>query len=241
MDQAQIDELKSHGYSDSDIQDIMSAKQQENQPQQPYMAQPPTAGTLQKQVNPVNLQEPTYGVNRDEEHKAVLQGLGYEVAKNGLEGYAGYKAAKGLINQFKNGPVAPAEQMAQPAQQAMNGQQVVNGAPVNTGARVQPNLNVQAGGAGAPEVQPISKQPSVIEQGMQYAKQHMARANQIGDIAMQKVMQNANLLNNIGKAGVGLAAATYSPSLNSNEQQQLAMRRQMPPSITQPVNPNQPY
>lgn len=72
--------------------------------------------------------------------------------------------------------------------------------------------------------QPI-KQPSIIDQGMQYAKQGLARAHAVGDIAMQKVMQNAG---NIGRAGVGIGALTYSQGLNPNEQAELQRRQQVP-------------
>ena len=83
--------------------------------------------------------------------------------------------------------------------------------------------------------QPV-KQPSILEQGMQYAKQGMARAHNIAEIAAQKVMQNAGT---IGKAGVGLGAALYSPGLNQGEQQRMNQIRAMQQPV-QPVQPTMP-
>jgi hypothetical protein len=81
----------------------------------------------------------------------------------------------------------------------------------------------------APATTPtVSSQPSVIQRATEFARQGMARAHAVGDIAMQKVLQNAG---NIGRAGVGIGALTYSQGLNPNEQQQLQQRQMMPPTI----------
>jgi hypothetical protein len=93
---------------------------------------------------------------------------------------------------------------------------------------VAPSAPPVSAPAGVPPT--VSSQPSVLQRATEFARQGMARAHAVGDIAMQKVLQNAG---NIGRAGVGLGAALYSPGLNTNEQQELQRRRGMGPTITQ--------
>jgi hypothetical protein len=68
----------------------------------------------------------------------------------------------------------------------------------------------------APTAQPAS--PSIMQQGQQMA----ARMREIASSRVQPLM----------RGGIGIGAALTPGTLNSNEQQELARRRGMPPQIT---------
>ena len=82
--------------------------------------------------------------------------------------------------------------------------------------------------AAAPRTMPSGRPYSAA--GQQFLQQQAAQEAQQIQKANQIVRQLA--LDKLLKGGIGAGAALYSPGLNTNEQQELARRRMMPPTIT---------
>jgi len=203
--EAKMQEARDAGYSEEEIQNYLANKQT---PIEDLRNQP----TMDRHEQNVGMGQAAGGLGAEN-----LINAGEKVIEYGAPAYGAYKA----IQHFRGGPVAPTT--TQPAVQP-NVQQLQTA--VNGG---RPNLQVQTGGQGPveptkpltyepptamPEAAQTSRAASLAEQGMAYAKQ-------MRDIAAQFAKANAM------KLGVGAGLAAYSPSLNANEEQELARRRAM--------------
>ena len=156
--------------------------------------------------------QPQTPIDRTEEYTGLAQGIGLETAKTaaelGLAYYGGKKLLGAAGRAFGGGgPVAPTPT---PAQQTFN---TLKATDAQNAAR-----SVQ--------------QPGVMQRGMDYARQ-------MQKIAADKVIQGAQAVAPVARAAapyaapaaVGLGALTFSGGLNSGEDEELARRRAMAPTI----------
>lgn len=160
---------------------------------------------------PVSQYQP---IDRSAEYTGLGQGVGLKALETGAELYAGKKLVLDpLLNAFGkgNGPVVPPTAPVTPQQQTFNALKATDAQ--NATRPVQ--------------------QPSVVQRGVDYAKQ-MQR------IAAEKVIAGARAagpaIASAGRAvapfaapaAVGLGAMTFSGGLNTNEAEELRRRRAMP-------------
>lgn len=151
-------------------------------------------------------------IDRSAEQTALAQGAGIEAAKYaaglGAAGLA-YKGLKDIIR----GPVAPPPEMPP-------------GATQRTLSSLASGANRVTMPAAAPSMNPPTASPSYVPPAQAAAAQEaqqISRANQIvRGLALDKLL----------KGGVGAGFGLYHGGLNTNEQQELARRRGMAPTIT---------
>jgi hypothetical protein len=175
---------------------------------------PTPAETAATTGQPVPQYQP---IDRSEEYTGLAQGVGLEGLKTAAELGGLYYGGKKLLGAAgkafgSSGPVVPTPT---PQQQTFNALKATDAQ--NAARSVQ--------------------QPSVVQRGMDYAKQ-------MQKIAAEKVMAGARAagpaMATAGRAAapyaapaaVGLGALTFSGGLNTNEEEELRRRRAMAPTIT---------
>lgn len=189
--QQKINEAKAAGYSDEEIQQYLQTQAQPGQAPQTTQSQQGLAP-----------------MNRSEEYGGLGQGIFGDAVKYLAEGYAGKKLIvdplmNAIGSRMSAQPVAPTQITPQAIPQQMP--QAVNGPSQLGGNEIRfPRPNV-APTTPAPVATPV-QQPSMIQQGMEYA-------NKVRQIAMDKVMQNAGAIRNVG---VGAAAALTPGNVGQN-------------------------
>ena len=157
--------------------------------------------------------QPQTPIDRSEEYAGLAQGMGakgaMEAAKYAAIGGAGVYGLKKVGDMMRAPPAAPIS----PAQQTFN---TLAASDAQNAARAAQQT-----------------QPSVVQRGMDYARQ-------MQKIAAEKVMQGAQAAAPMaraaapyaGPAAVGLGALGFSGGLNTGEDEELRRRRAMAPTIT---------
>jgi len=195
-------------------------------------------------------------IDRSEEYKGLVQGIGGKALEYGLEAYGAKKLILDpLINAFGNrgGPVAPAQavqanQAAQNVGQAVRATGTGGAGAFNQMASHLGNNTIQFPNAPvAPSAAPMPQQPGVIQRGMDMASQVrqaaaqriMPAMGQAGQAISQTAQQAGSLFGKGLTAAApalrvgGMAAnAMYSGDLNTGDAAELERRRRMAPTIT---------
>jgi hypothetical protein len=228
------EKARAAGYTDEEI-DAYESAQTQAEPQGDQPPPPPSPDANQGEAGGTSFGEVAGTVGAAVAPYAVPAALtaggiyGASVAK---KGFNAMQAAAEARTAQANAQMAQAQglqqrfdqRMAQQAARAApSGSQILNasGQPMRPTAPVAP--------AAVPAAAPAPAQPSIVQRGTDYARQmQRIAAERVMPVASRGLAAAAPAL----RVGGMAANALYSGGLNTNEEEELRRRRQMPPTIT---------
>jgi hypothetical protein len=224
-----IIEARDAGYSQDEIKTYLIQKGGYTEQEiQPYMS--PQAS---EPAGPPMLEAPDMDAKRREEQVATTQ-LGTALGAGGLAtaglGYGAYRGARSLINQYNQGRPAPAAPAAAPTPAAMPTPAQASASPatrVNISPQAQMMSELARPGV-APPMNEMPRPSTPPAPGIAPQAVPAPQAPGMMDRFAQMAQQYAPILAKaapVAKAAGAVGALTYSPGLNTGEQDELIRQR----------------
>jgi hypothetical protein len=229
--QAKIDEAKAAGYTDDEIAAFMRGQQGTPVPvqEEPSRAAEVTAAVVPTALGAVP-------------EIAGTAALGYGLYKYGpqLAQTGGNIISKMAAMRSGGGAAPPPPTIgtaANPIGSAPSGSAMrvpitnMTPGPVNMPVSGPVAPTTSAGRAFSPQAQEYMAQRAA-QTAPQMAPQTSSMSQQVQKMAFQRLAPVANMARAAAPAAIGISGLTYSPSLNTGEDEEMRRRRMMPPTIT---------
>jgi hypothetical protein len=189
---------------------------------------------LNPEAGPPMLEAPDYDAKRREEQMATAElgaGIGAGAVGTGLLGYGAYRGAKSLINQYNQGRPAPAAPAAAPTAMPAPTQAPAMPASPATRVNISPQAQMMSELARPGVAPPMNEMPRPATPpapGIAPQAVPAPQAPGMMDRFAQMAQQYAPILAKaapVAKAAGAVGALTYSPGLNTGEQDELIRQR----------------